>query len=188
MRNLSDNQLIHRAYLASPVWKAKRGEALAFYGCKCNRCGEWGNDVHHKTYERTGGNELMEDLEVLCRECHEAHHDAEKCSSRGSGIRMIHRRAIYDKLTGKHVKILLTEFPNLGSNVYMIINFGPIGFSDRAAQLLGFDYARGVPPRIKDRRWRLGPLDAKQVIDMTKVMWEADKNRENPKVLKHFRK
>jgi hypothetical protein len=31
-------------------------------------------DVHHKTYERFGGDERMDDLEVLCRFCHIKHH------------------------------------------------------------------------------------------------------------------
>jgi hypothetical protein len=61
--NLTDEQLIHRAYLASPLWAEKRIEALTFHGAICARCGSHGSDVHHKTYERTGGEELMTDLE-----------------------------------------------------------------------------------------------------------------------------
>ena len=42
---------------------------------KCESCGQRGDvlDVHHKTYERLGF-ELPEDLEVLCRTCHEVRH------------------------------------------------------------------------------------------------------------------
>lgn len=81
--HLTDLQLLHREYLQSPVWKAKRLEALQHHGATCRRCGEPGNDVHHKTYARTGGSELMDDLEVLCRECHEAHHQFHRsCGNR----------------------------------------------------------------------------------------------------------
>lgn len=140
---VTDNQLIHRAYLCSAAWKAKRLEALGAYGCICNRCGEHGTDVHHKTYERVGGLEKLEDLEVLCRDCHIAHHDAERSGVREKGRRIIHRRAIYDKLTAKHAEILFKEFPNAGSDLFYIINYGDQEIADRAAQLLGFSYAYG---------------------------------------------
>jgi 5-methylcytosine-specific restriction endonuclease McrA len=41
--------------------------------CEC--CGMEGVafDVHHKTYERLG-NELIEDCEVLCEQCHDKLH------------------------------------------------------------------------------------------------------------------
>jgi hypothetical protein len=75
VNELTEKQIAHRQYLCSSLWKAKRKEAIEYYGNICNKCGEWGNDVHHKTYERTNGNELMQDLEILCRECHQAWHD-----------------------------------------------------------------------------------------------------------------
>ncbi len=92
----------------------------------------------------------MEDLEVLCRECHEAHHEAERFSRGGKGIRMIHRRAIHPRLTEKHAKILFDEFPGSGSDLFMIINYGPTYFADRAAELLGFNFAYGKIPRQKE--------------------------------------
>jgi len=144
---LSDSQLIHRQYLASPVWKAKREEALAFYGCKCNRCGEFGNDVHHKTYERVGGMEKMEDLEILCRECHEAHHSVDKvCRSQGQD-RAIHRQAIYAKLSGKHAQLILEKFPKC-SNLRDCICFGDPEIARYSASLLGCNYVMGI------REWR----------------------------------
>jgi hypothetical protein len=144
---ITDRQLQHRAYLASPVWKAKRGEALAFYGCVCNRCKEHGTDVHHKTYDRVGGGELMEDLEVMCRECHKAHHEAERFTSRPRGIRTIHRRAIFGRLTPKHIGILQDEFNLTGKSLFVEINYGPTELADRAAQLLGCEFAWGKQPR-----------------------------------------
>lgn len=48
----------------------------------CERCGkfvsEYGGvhfDLHHLTYERAGGDELPEDLLVVCRNCHSAIHN-----------------------------------------------------------------------------------------------------------------
>ena len=61
-------------YLRSDVWQYKRECALSRAGRKCERCGaKYGValEVHHLTYERFG-NERMDDLEVLCKRCHEA--------------------------------------------------------------------------------------------------------------------
>jgi len=111
---LTDNQLTYRQYIASPVWKAKRQEALAFYGCICNRCKQHGTDVHHKTYDRVGGQELMEDLEILCRPCHEAHHRLErlaKSSKRKTPKRTgINRTALYRYLTSGQKQALMSQF------------------------------------------------------------------------------
>lgn len=67
-------------YLCSPEWKAKRQEAFEHFGATCNRCSmpRWLAEiaydqdlhVHHKTYVRRGDEE-MDDLEVICRRCHE---------------------------------------------------------------------------------------------------------------------
>ena len=59
-------------YLKTKEWKARRNRALIKAG---NRCQTYGRnnvplDVHHNSYERVG-NELLEDLAVLCRCCHE---------------------------------------------------------------------------------------------------------------------
>lgn len=140
---LTDNQAMYRAYLASPVWKAKRLEALAFYGCTCKRCGDHGTDVHHKTYRRVGGREKMRDLEILCRSCHEAHHATEKVTGRKTKRRGIHRRAIEHKLTSRHIEILFREFPKMSGNLHYELNFGNVEIAKRTAVLLGCDYAYG---------------------------------------------
>lgn len=67
------------AYIKSPAWRARREEALARAGGRCQyevedpaglnhipRCTRTRHlEVHHLTYARLG-NELPEDLEVLC--------------------------------------------------------------------------------------------------------------------------
>ncbi len=67
-------------YLNGPGWQAKRKEAIEAAGDKCERCelprwlAEIAYDqdlnVHHLTYANKG-DEQPEDLEVLCRRCHE---------------------------------------------------------------------------------------------------------------------
>jgi 5-methylcytosine-specific restriction endonuclease McrA len=62
-------------YLETPEWDQMRQTALfvADYRCQvCNRDDET-LDVHHRTYERLG-QELLEDLFVLCRSCHLTYH------------------------------------------------------------------------------------------------------------------
>jgi hypothetical protein len=62
-------------YLQTEHWKELRSLALkkAFYRCQlCNAQGLM--DVHHRTYERRG-EEYIRDVIVLCRPCHEKHHN-----------------------------------------------------------------------------------------------------------------
>jgi 5-methylcytosine-specific restriction endonuclease McrA len=62
-------------YLASLEWQGVRARIFATRPARCERCGTFGCrlDLHHKTY-RNFGHERDEDLEVLCRECHELEH------------------------------------------------------------------------------------------------------------------
>lgn len=133
-------QAEYRAYLASPVWKAKRAEALAFYGCICNRCKGYGNEVHHKTYVRVGGGELMEDLEVMCRECHNAHHrnHDKRTRRKNPGI---HRGAIWKRLSDNQKDRLKAMYPN--EDLYAAIHWINPLVAKNAARLLGYRYAYG---------------------------------------------
>jgi hypothetical protein len=64
----------YRTYLESDAWKRRRSVALSEAGHRCQVCNREGQlDVHHRTYERLG-NELPQDLVVLCRECHQLFH------------------------------------------------------------------------------------------------------------------
>lgn len=66
------------AYMASDQWALKRAAALARVRYTCQRCGGRHKlEVHHRTYERFGGDEHNEDLEVLCERCHDAEHRRE---------------------------------------------------------------------------------------------------------------
>jgi len=78
-----------KEYEASVVWKRKSSEILDNKECMCAICGrrrwkwlvrlkKWKRvlafGVHHITYERAG-HEDSADLLVLCRLCHNFHHD-----------------------------------------------------------------------------------------------------------------
>jgi hypothetical protein len=62
-------------YRKTPEWKVLRNRALIRAGNRCQPCGNSQGplDVHHNSYERYG-DELLEDLVVLCRSCHEHYH------------------------------------------------------------------------------------------------------------------
>lgn len=153
-QQLTDNQLLHRQYLQSPIWKAKRQEALAHYGTICARCKEHGTDVHHKTYERVGGAELMEDLEVVCRECHDAHHRAEKATRHKRATReprSINRRAIFQYLTTTQKDKLVKDFglDNRNDLSFRLGQTRDNHIAVNAARMLGFDCFNG---HIGDKR------------------------------------
>jgi len=58
-------------YYKSEEWHIKRTFALHRANHRCQRCGRSKSlDVHHLTYDRLY-NEHPEDLEVLCKKCHD---------------------------------------------------------------------------------------------------------------------
>ena len=69
-----------KEYLQSEWWKERAARKRKSCNYKCNRCKGPGFDVHHKTYERMYA-ELDQDLDVLCRNCHqEEHFDKKKAN------------------------------------------------------------------------------------------------------------
>lgn len=69
----------YSAYLQSEAWKSKRRIAIDRAGGRCQLCNADGCilEVHHRTYERFG-NEDLGDLTVLCGDCHRAFHKRQK--------------------------------------------------------------------------------------------------------------
>lgn len=62
----------YEQYIASDKWRQKRLEILERDRNECQTCLCTERlEVHHKTYKRLG-NELSEDLIILCHWCHEA--------------------------------------------------------------------------------------------------------------------
>jgi len=65
---------IYHEHLASVEWLAIRGEVVQRAEYRCEQCGlPWGLEVHHKTYERLGKEDLG-DLICLCGDCHRKLH------------------------------------------------------------------------------------------------------------------
>jgi len=77
-RHLSKKEIYNR-YINSPEWRRFRTKVLKERGHKCEICKKEGNsfDIHHLTYERLG-NELLEDVQVLCQSCHKEIHKKNK--------------------------------------------------------------------------------------------------------------
>lgn len=62
-------------YLQSPEWRQRRVFMLDRFNHRCQVCNANSIlQVHHRTYERLG-HERIEDLTVLCRECHRIFHE-----------------------------------------------------------------------------------------------------------------
>ncbi len=128
--NLTERQVQHRAYLKSPLWRKIRASAIEHYGEVCAKCGEHGNDVHHLTYDRVGGEELLEDLQVLCRECHEAIHAIERTTRKQKTKRLgCTVEVLYANLTDEQKRQIEEKF---GGNAYATLTSpSPIGWSAR---------------------------------------------------------
>lgn len=79
-----DSNHTYYRYIQSQGWREKAEEAKARAGNRCQVCNrsraEVQLDAHHRTYERLG-NELPEDITVLCRECHQLYEDSKKVAS-----------------------------------------------------------------------------------------------------------
>ena len=117
--HLTENQINHRAYLQSPLWKQIRQKAIDAYGTICGKCGNHGTDVHHLTYDRVGGNELLEDLQVLCRECHEAIHAMERATRKQKTKRKgCTVEVLFSMLTDEHKRQIEEKY---GGNAYSIL-------------------------------------------------------------------
>lgn len=68
--------ITYQEYLESPEWAEKRRAVLARAAGRCEACGVEGVplEVHHRTYERLGDEDVDSDLRALCRACHESAH------------------------------------------------------------------------------------------------------------------
>lgn len=62
-------------YIKSKRWKSKKRQAFEHFGNRYSICGkDYDLQVHHLTYERLG-NEPMDDLMILCQDCHAVEHE-----------------------------------------------------------------------------------------------------------------
>lgn len=77
----TEKSVRYREYIQSTTWRKKAEEAKARAGNRCQVCNRSRAEVqleaHHRTYERLG-NELSEDITVLCRDCHQLYEDKKR--------------------------------------------------------------------------------------------------------------
>lgn len=79
MNHIKDDYGNHKSnyneYMQSSQWRQIRATMLSKYG-KCQLCGSTSNlEVHHNSYEHIGDEmNHLEDLVVLCRDCHSSFH------------------------------------------------------------------------------------------------------------------
>jgi hypothetical protein len=66
--------MAYKSYLRTPHWRSVRQSAIERHGNKCQICNSGKKlEVHHRTYQRRG-EELPEDVVVLCDSCHDIFH------------------------------------------------------------------------------------------------------------------
>lgn len=65
----------YKRYMKSAAWQKTRRFAFVKLGRRCQDCGRNERlEIHHRCYSRLGCEEI-EDLEVLCNDCHSTRHD-----------------------------------------------------------------------------------------------------------------
>ncbi len=68
----------YHEYLRSAEWAQKRSFVIGLYGAVCTSCGSTNHiQVHHKSYKNLHSEAEIDDLIVLCRDCHEVEHEAD---------------------------------------------------------------------------------------------------------------
>jgi len=79
LQNVLDRRVWYRSYyLQSNHWRHFKKRAKKHYGNKCARCFRYGIngvviDVHHLFYGNLW-HEKLEDVQLLCRDCHKRQH------------------------------------------------------------------------------------------------------------------
>ena len=75
-----------KSYKLSESWKLLRDKALTRDAHRCKRCGRKTKlEMHHDKYPDVPENDCLENVEILCRECHQYIHDRKnkKCEKYG---------------------------------------------------------------------------------------------------------
>lgn len=69
--------MTYQEYLQSDKWKTISAQRLALDNHECVLCGGVAENVHHRRYPKALGEEMINDLVSLCRQCHALHHGKE---------------------------------------------------------------------------------------------------------------
>ena len=75
---MKNSEQDYKSYIQSHEWRERAYQAKERTNYRCQLCNEKGDNsslhAHHRTYKRLG-NELPEDITVLCSDCHAKFHD-----------------------------------------------------------------------------------------------------------------
>lgn len=78
---MTSGRIDYYAYIKSDAWRERANAAKVWSLGRCQVCyaheSEKRLDAHHRTYERLG-NELPQDITVLCEDCHKLYEDFKK--------------------------------------------------------------------------------------------------------------
>ena len=113
------NETYRKRYLQSQAWDDKRETCYAHFGCKCLLCDKDATDVHHRTYDRIGKENVQTDLSPLCDECHQRYHEPENPSP--MRIAYWDQFRNYVKQKGNHLQL----FPEPYGNARYYIQMDP---------------------------------------------------------------
>ena len=147
---LSVDQISHRRYLQSSTWQDVRDKALKHYGKTCNKCGDYATDVHHLHYPDVQGEEEMDDLEVLCRDCHEAIHAIQRGNRFDDEV---HVQSLYNYLTEKHKKIISEKLNIPVSFIFMCDSLEGKRARNMAMKMLNVYGYYGLEKKNKDENY-----------------------------------
>lgn len=77
IKDYVNNQMTYKRYLMTPYWQLVSNLARKKAKYKCQLCGSKESlNVHHKTYKHKGFEIMnMDDLIVLCQDCHQKFHE-----------------------------------------------------------------------------------------------------------------
>jgi len=99
-------------FITSPEWQVIRANAVRRAGKICQACASpFRLQVHHITYKRFGGDELPEDLMVLCEPCHMAHHGIRKSGVKRRGKAVLARIEEQSKLQRRAARAKMPDTP-----------------------------------------------------------------------------
>jgi hypothetical protein len=94
----------YSSYLSGTHWRSLREFYIDERGISCTgECGRDGTQLHHKTYERLG-KELLDDLVLLCSDCHSSLHKREHMAIKG-GMSTALRRIIKQNKKSRGIRV-----------------------------------------------------------------------------------
>lgn len=80
----------YQKFINSSVWRAIKKNLFSIRGKQCEICGNKTVQVHHKHYEKPWGEELPEDLIILCGKHHQKAHGVIKEYPKETELRELH--------------------------------------------------------------------------------------------------